>query len=95
MKYLLLFSCLVVMNCTDKVKSAENIQTAEDTVNLIAVLDTIWNTEQQPIRLRDSLMEKYGAESELVLEQQKIYEQNHIINERKVKAILDTICKMR
>ncbi|WP_411894597.1 DUF6624 domain-containing protein [Winogradskyella sp. A2] len=90
MKYILLLSCLVKLNCTDKVKSTENVKSTEDTVNLIAVLDTIWIKEQQPIRLRDSFMKKYGAESELVLEQQKIYEQNHIANEKKVKDILDT-----
>ena len=64
--------------------------TNENSVNLVAVLDSIWNAEQLPIRSRDSLMELYGAESELVKEQQAIYEKNHVINERKVKHILDT-----
>jgi hypothetical protein len=35
-------------------------------------------------------MNIYGAESKEALAQQKIYEQNHLINERKVKAMLDT-----
>ena len=35
-------------------------------------------------------MKIYGAESELVKEQQTIYESNHITNERKIKNILDT-----
>ncbi|BAO77346.1 hypothetical protein [Winogradskyella sp. PG-2] len=51
--------------------------------NLIAVLDTIWQTEQTPIHLRDSLMRIYGAESNEYKEQQLIYEKNHIINEKK------------
>lgn len=58
-------------------------------IDLIAVLDTVWMTEQEPITLRDSLMEIYGAESEEVQIQQEIYEKNHIVNERKVNAILD------
>lgn len=57
--------------------------------NLVDILDTIWRTEQEPIRLRDSLIEKYGADSELVKEQQLIYEKNHTINEKKVRSILD------
>jgi hypothetical protein len=59
---------------------------AED---LIAVLDTVWRTEQGPISLRDSLMDKYGVDSEGAREQQKIYERNHIINEKIVTDILD------
>ena len=57
--------------------------------NLKAVLDTIWHTEQGPIRLRDSLMKVYGADSKQFQEQQAIYEKNHIVNEQKVKNILD------
>lgn len=55
---------------------------------LIAVLDTIDKAEQVPIRLRDELMEKYGVESKEALVQQKIYEKNHISNEKKVASIL-------
>lgn len=62
----------------------------ENPGNLIAVLDTIWQREQLPIRARDSLIKIYGTESELVKEQQTIYKNNHIINERKVKNILDS-----
>ncbi|WP_431157833.1 DUF6624 domain-containing protein [Winogradskyella poriferorum] len=58
--------------------------------NLIAVLDTIWKAEQLPIRSRDSLMKIYGADHQLVKEQQAIYKKNHILNERKIKQILDT-----
>lgn len=89
MKYTLLFGLLIVMSCSNKTRSKETSATAENHENLIAVLDTIWRTEQQPITLRDSLMKIYGAESELVKEQHTIYERNHITNERKVKNILD------
>lgn len=78
------------MSCSSKTKSKETSTAAENQENLITVLDTIWNTEQRPITLRDSLMEIYGAESELVKKQQAIYESSHRINERKVKNILDT-----
>ena len=90
MIYILLFSLLLVMSCTSKTKSKETSTAAENQKDLITVLDSIWISEQRPITLRDSLMEIYGAESELVKEQQAIYESNHRINERKVKNVLDT-----
>ncbi|MBT6170778.1 MAG: hypothetical protein HOH98_08555 [Flavobacteriaceae bacterium] len=89
MKYILLFSLLVVMSCSSKNNSKKTSTATKKQENLIAVLDTIWRSEQRPITLRDSLMQIYGAESELVKEQQAIYESNHIINEQKVKNILD------
>ncbi|WP_114905101.1 DUF6624 domain-containing protein [Kordia sp. SMS9] len=58
--------------------------------DLIAVLDTIWETEQTPIRLRDTAMKRHGADSEEFKKYQKIYKKNHAVNEKKVKAILDT-----
>ena len=89
MKNILLFSLLIVMSCSDKNKLKKTSSATEKQENLIAVLDTIWRAEQRPITARDSLMKIYGAESELVKEQQAIYESNHIINEQKVKNILD------
>lgn len=61
-----------------------------DPEELVAVLDTVFWMEQGPLRLRDSLMTQYGVESEEAQVQQRIYEKNHVINERKVRAILDT-----
>lgn len=89
MKYLPLISLLLAMSCSGKTKSESISMTSEHQEDLIAVLDTIWKTEQRPITLRDSLMKIYGPESALVKEQQAIYEKNHVINERKVKDILD------
>ena len=86
MKYILLFSLLVVMSCSSKNNSKKTSTATKKQENLIAVLDTIWRSEQRPITLRDSLMQIYGAESELVKEQQAIYESNHIINEQKVTS---------
>ncbi|PWI29549.1 hypothetical protein DI383_10015 [Flavobacteriaceae bacterium LYZ1037] len=88
MKYILV-SCLVLLfNCSNKTNSKDT-STAIEKENLIQVLDTIWTTEQTPIRLRDSLMANYGVDSELVKGQQAIIEKNHAINEKKVKDILD------
>ena len=89
MKYILLLGFLLVMSCSNKTKSKETQIAADKQENLIAVLDTIWKSEQLPLRKRDSLMKIYGTESEIVAEQQAIYEKNHIINEKKVKHILD------
>ncbi len=89
MKYILLISFLFAISCSNNTKSKEVVQADEKPENLIAILDTIWRTEQRPITLRDSLMKIHGDESDLVKEQQAIYKRNHIINEQKVIAILD------
>lgn len=80
---------LTIISCTNNNKSKKTRTSLQPSKNLIAVLDTIWQTEQTPIRLRDSLMSIYGAESKEYKEQQIIYEKNHIINEKKVITILD------
>ena len=88
MRYIFILFSLITISCTDKNTSKKTVN-IHKTENLIAVLDTIWQTEQTPIRLRDSLMKIYGAESKEHNEQQFIYENNHIINEKKVRTILD------
>ena len=89
MKYTLLFFLLIMMSCSSNKKSEEIETTAEKQENLIAVLDTIWTTEQLPIRSRDSLITLYGVDHNLVKEQNIIIDKNHLINEKKVKEILD------
>lgn len=69
--------------------SQNSINTIQKPENLIAVLDTIWQTEQTPLRKRDSLMNIYGAESKEYKKYQEVYEKNHIINEKKVTNILN------
>lgn len=96
LKVLFVFLAIVEISCGQK-KEIENKVTLDKanksqgiTKNsLIAVLDTIWRREQLPIRTRDSLMKIYGAENELVKEQQAIYKKNHIINEKRIREILD------
>jgi len=89
MRIILIFTLFLVMACSNKSKLKETPKSVEVTKNFIAVLDTIWQTEQTPIRLRDSLMRIYGAESKQYKEQQEIYEKNHVINEKIVLDILD------
>jgi hypothetical protein len=57
---------------------------------LRTMLDSVFTSEQEPITLRDSFMKKYGVESDQALEQHKIYEANHLVNEEKIKLLLDT-----
>lgn len=89
MKFIFRLFLLITASCVNKSKSKEVVTSIYKTENFIAVLDTVWQTEQTPIRLRDSLMRIYGADSKEYKEQQLIYEKNHIINEKKVKIILD------
>ena len=89
MRLIFIFFLLITISCTNKNKSKKPSKGIHKTENLIAVLDTIWQTEQTPIRLRDSLIRIYGAESKVYKEQQLTYEKNHNINEKKVRTILD------
>ncbi len=79
-----------MITCSCKGKNHE-VKTPEQTNEyIIGVLDTIFKIEQEPIRLRDSLMKIYGAESKLVQEQQTVADINHEVNERKIKKLIDT-----
>lgn len=89
MKYIVLFCLPIAISCSSNNKSQEIKTTAEKQENLIAVLDTIWTAEQLPIRSRDSLIELYGVDHDLVKEQNLTIDKNHAINEEKVKTILD------
>lgn len=85
------FLLFIILISFGKVKSQtkEVVENSPKNENLIALMDSIWKSEQTPIRLRDSLMKIYGADSREFQEQQLIYKKNHMINESKVKAILD------
>jgi len=89
MRFTLTFLFLLTISCSNKNKQQQTTPSTNTTENYIALLDTIWQTEQRPITLRDSLMRIYGADSKEYNEQQAIYEKNHIINEQQVKDILD------
>lgn len=96
LKVLFVFLAIVEISCGQKKEIKNQIPLDETNKiqgttknSLIAVLDTIWRREQLPIRARDSLMKIYGAENELVKEQQAIYKKNHVINEKRIREILD------
>lgn len=76
---------LFMIACSKKSNTGE-----EKRLDFTKVLDTVWRTEQEPIRRRDSLLKIYGADSKQYQEQQEIYKANHLINEQKVRDILDT-----
>ena len=90
MRTIIISIALACLGCSkgDQAKGAQSV--AKIPSNIVAVLDTILRTEQEPIRMRDSLMRVYGVESTEANEYQIIYERNHVINEEKVKDILDT-----
>ncbi len=89
MRFILTLFLLITISCTNKNKSKKSATSIQNTENLIAVLDTIWQKEQAPIRLRDSLINIYGAESKEADVYQKQYRKNHTHNIKKVKKILD------
>ena len=90
MRIIVIFFFLISMSCSNK-KAIEKPTTAlKNTENLIAVLDTIWQTEQTPIRFRDSLIRIYGTESKEADVYQKAFRKNHAINIKKVLRILNT-----
>ena len=89
MKYILLCSLALLFNCSNKTKTEEQLSVNEEKENLIALIDEIWIAEQEPIRHRDTLISRYGAESDSVAKQQLIIKKNHMINEKKVAKILE------
>jgi len=89
MRFIFTLFLLITISCTNKNKSKKTITSIDRTENLIAVLDTIWEKEQTPIRSRDSLINIYGAESKEAEVYQKEYRKNHTLNIKKIKKILD------
>ncbi len=88
MKYLVLFTCLSIMACSTKNNAQESTTPTELNSYLVALLDTIYRMEQEPLELSHELMRAHGAESLEFQEQQKIVYRNHAINEKKIAAIL-------
>lgn len=89
MRFIFILFLLITISCTNKNKSKKTATSIDRTENLIAVLDTIWEKEQTPIRLRDSLINIYGVESKEAEVYQKEYRKNHTLNIKKIKKILD------
>lgn len=90
-KFILIFFSVGMIACSNKDNSTKSKNTTvQQPENLIAVLDTIWQKEQTPIRLRDSLIRIYGAESKKAEVYQKQYRKNHAQNIIKIKEILES-----
>ena len=90
MRTLLMIVLLTIFSCSNKANNPKTSTSEIAIEHIAAVLDTVWIMEQIPIRYRDSLMDIYGPESEIVNAQKAIIDKNHAINEKKVRAILDT-----
>lgn len=85
----LLVIVFAITSCSQQKSQKQEVKaTKSRTIDLVAVLDTIWSTEQEPITKRDAMLDKYGADSEQFEKYQAIYRKNHIINEQKIIAIL-------
>lgn len=85
---LIMFSLYLSCNCQNS--SNESVIPSMDKASLTSILDTIWEKEQYPIRKRDSLIEVHGVDSKEAEVYQKIYRENHAINIKKIRWILDT-----
>lgn len=88
-----LILCIVFFIACSKGKgTAGQDQILQDSIKasqyLVAVLDTIWTSEQEPITKRDEMLEKYGADSKEFEKYQTIYKSNHAVNEQKIIEIL-------
>jgi hypothetical protein len=80
---------IMIMSCMSCVDRNDSKAKAQEPDKLIAILDTIWQKEQTPIRLRDSLIRIFGPDSEEAGVYQKEYRKNHAVNIVKIKNILD------
>ena len=87
MRNILILILLFSFACSNQNNSKEPVNSLE---NLTAILDTIWQTEQEPISIRDSLIKIHGAESTEAAVYQEIYRENHAVNIKKIRNLLDT-----
>lgn len=78
---------LTIFSCSRNEKPKELTNIYPD--NLSAMLDSVWVSEQNPIRKRDSLIDIYGVDAEAVDKYQKIYRENHSVNIVKIRNLLD------
>lgn len=92
LKFVIVLIILTTTSCAQEKKVSKEHPQRERMLNkeyLIAVLDTVYKAEQEPIRMRDAMMDKYGVDSEQANKYQEIYKRNHIDNEKKIREILD------
>ncbi len=93
LKFVLPLFFLTITSFAQEKKSSQKQQPEKESLlnneYLIAVLDTVFRAEQEPIRSRDAMIEEYGVESKQANKYQEIYKRNHIVNEKKIRDILD------
>lgn len=89
MRLILTFCLFSIVACSNRTGANQASASEKLEENLVAFLDTIWRTEQEPIQLRDSLGKVYGYESAEFQRQNEVYHKNHDINEKKILKILD------
>jgi hypothetical protein len=90
MRLILVTLLLSMVSCSIETEDDQPSNSDKSEKNLRAILDTIWRSEQEPIRLRDSLGKVHGYESEEFQQQNEIYHSTHDLNEKKILGILDT-----
>ena len=90
MKITFIFALCYLISCTAGI--SQNQITNHDTSidQLKSELANIWQSEQEPLRIRDSLGRVHGYESEEFNKQDEICDRNHAINEQRIKEILDS-----
>lgn len=90
MRLILIITLFTIVSCSRKQERIQSPTQENSVESLSAILDNIWRTEQEPIRLRDSLGKVHGYQSSEFQKQNELYHRNHDKNEKKILEILDT-----
>lgn len=91
MKSLFAISLIILLGACSNERKANSTSEKSNSYTLSelsAILDTIWQLEQTPIRKRDSIMNLLGSEAPEYEKYQKIYRANHSKNIIRIKEIL-------
>jgi len=91
MRLFVVFLVFMVTSCVEEKEAGYPQSAKENYLNkkyLVAILGTIWKTEQEPIRKRDEAFRKFGDSSKEYKKYQAIYKRNHAVNEGKIAEIL-------
>ena len=89
LQHIAIILLLILPSCLKSGISAENPNFYQDPVSLMDVLDSINRSEQRPISIRDSLIKIYGPESPEAEVYQRRFRENHLVNIKKIRNILD------
>lgn len=85
----IVFVAFLSLSTIHPVQAQDQVDSSEvEYADLRSLLDSIWISEQVPIRKRDSLLKIYGADHPLVEVQQQLYKKNHLSNQRRIEVIL-------